>query len=157
MIRRQFCARSPVSRRGIARHVGAGNRGAAAASVTQVPRCGTALARGTLFWKAPVAAALPSGSRELWLFVHDGRCGDVWLVIGNLCAKRRAFLNVTREKVGARFAEPIHRLPHQRRPQMNTPSNLRSEYFETLGPKDARGPLLRDRQRWRDGEVVSGV
>jgi len=40
---------------------------------------------------------------------------------------------------------------------MNAPSYLGGEDFETLGPEYAGRSLVRDRKRWRDGKVVSGV
>jgi len=40
---------------------------------------------------------------------------------------------------------------------MNTLADLRSEYFESLQPKKARGALVRLRHGWRNSEVESGV
>jgi hypothetical protein len=40
---------------------------------------------------------------------------------------------------------------------MNTPPDLRGKDFEPFKPEDTRRTLVRLRQRWRNGEVVSRV
>src|ERR1700730_632273 len=76
-------------------------------------------------WKASVAAALPGGSRELWLRVDNDRCRDIRLRINELSAAMRVVLAVTGENVGTPRAQTFDRLSHQRRSPMYALSNLR--------------------------------
>jgi hypothetical protein len=111
-----------------------------------------------LFWKAPIAAAaLQHGSRELLGFGYD-RCGKtLGFTVSNWTTERRTFLDLAREKIGARPAEPIHRFPHERSAQMHAPSHLRGEDLESFGTPLAGGRLVSNCQRRCDREMVSSV
>ena len=52
-------------------------------------------------------------------------------------------------------AEPIHRLLHERSPQLNAPPDLCGKFIETLRPKHAGGALVRCRKHRRHGEMES--
>jgi hypothetical protein len=52
-----------------------------------------------------------------------------------------------------RSAEPIHRLLHQRRPQLNAAPDLRGQFVEALGAKHTRRALVRCRQHWCHGKM----
>ena len=55
--------------------------------------------------------------------------------------------------VAFRGAEPIHRLLHERRPQLNAASDLRGQFVEALGPKHARSALVRCRKHRCHGKM----
>jgi len=59
---------------------------------------------------------------------------------------RRTSAESNRSSVAFRKAEPIHRLLHQRRPQLNAAPDLCGKFVETLGPKHASSALVRGRK-----------
>ena len=66
---------------------------------------------------------------------------------------RRASAESNRRSVAFRSAEPIHRLLHQRRSQLNAASDLCGQFVETLGPKHAGSALVRCRKHRCHGEM----
>ena len=66
---------------------------------------------------------------------------------------RRTSAEGNHRGVAFRGTEPIHRLLHQRRPQLNAASDLRGQFVEALGPKHARRALVRCREHRCHGKM----
>jgi hypothetical protein len=66
---------------------------------------------------------------------------------------RRASAESNRRSVAFRRAEPIHRLLHQRRSQLNAAFDLCGQFVETLGPKYAGSSLVRYSKHRCHGEM----
>src|SRR4030081_1190677 len=62
-----------------------------------------------------------------------------------------------RKQIWLRRADPLHRLPHQRRAQMHAHSDLGGKDVEAFESESTRGALLRHWKRRSDCEVIPGV
>ena len=66
---------------------------------------------------------------------------------------RRLSPERNRRSVAFRSVEPVHRLLHQRRSQLNAAPDLCGEFVETLGPKYAGCALVHGRKHRRHGKM----
>jgi hypothetical protein len=66
---------------------------------------------------------------------------------------RRRSTESNHRSVAFRRAEPIYRLLHERRSQLNAAPDLCSKFVETLGPKHAGSALVRGRKHRCHGEM----
>lgn len=66
---------------------------------------------------------------------------------------RRVSPNGNHRSDAFRSTEPIHRLLHQRRAQLNAAADLRGQFVEALGPKHARRVLVRVRKHRCHGKM----
>jgi hypothetical protein len=66
---------------------------------------------------------------------------------------RRRSTESNHRSVAFRRAEPIYRLLHERRSQLNAAPDLCSQFVETLGPKHASSALVRGRKHRCHGKM----
>jgi hypothetical protein len=66
---------------------------------------------------------------------------------------RRSSPERNRRSAGFRRAEPIHRLLHERRSQLNAAPDLCGKFVETLGSKHAGSALVRGRKHRCHGKM----
>jgi hypothetical protein len=66
---------------------------------------------------------------------------------------RRRSTESNHRSVAFRRAEPIYRLLHKRRSQLNAAPDLCSQFVETLGPKHAGSALVRSRKHRCHGKM----
>ena len=59
---------------------------------------------------------------------------------------RRKFRKVARQSVRSHRTDPVNRLPHERKSEIDPPCYLRGEFFESFGAERASRPLRGRRQ-----------